>query len=58
MAIEELQELLNIVKNMARVHSKWLIRYTTIHMGRLDELILVMTATNAHKVRSDKGKSK
>ena len=57
-AKEELQEWVNVVKDMTRENFKWLIRYTRIHVSRLEELIPMITATNAHKAKIDKGKSK
>ena len=39
MAKEDLKECVNIVKDMVREHSKWLIRYTSIHVSRREELI-------------------
>ena len=56
MATKELQEQINTVKDIAKEDYKWLIRYKTIHGGRLEELIPVIAATNAHKARMDKGK--
>ena len=57
MAKEELQEQVNAVKDMAREHSKWLIRYTNVHVSRLEELISTIVAANAHKAKLDKEKN-
>ena len=55
---KELQEWLDIVKDTTKEKYKWIIRYTTIYMGRLEGIIPIMVAANAHKVRMDKGKRK
>ena len=56
MAMEELQDQLNDVKELAREHSKWLLRYTNIHMPRHEELIPIIVATKVYRTKVEKGK--
>lgn len=57
MAMEEPPNQLNSVKELAREYSKWLLRYTKIHMPNHKDLIpiIVATKTNRKKVKK-KGK--
>ena len=56
MATEELLDQLNVVKQLAREHSKWLLRYTNIHMPRHEELIPIIVAAKAYRTKVEKGK--
>ena len=55
-ATEELPNQLNAVKELAREHSKWLLRYTNIHVPKHEELIPIIVATKAYKTKEVKGK--
>ena len=52
--IEEIQEWLDAIKELARKLSKWLIRYTTIHIIRYEEIILIIIAAKSYKVELEK----
>ena len=56
MAMEELPNQLNVVKELAREHSKWLLRYTNIHVPKHKELIPIIVATKAYRAKAEKGK--
>ena len=56
-ATEELPNQLNVVKELARDHSRWLLRYTNIHMPKHDELISIMVAAKAYRIKTEKGKN-
>ena len=56
MAKEELPNQLNVIKELAREHSKWLLRYTNVHVSRHEELILIMVAAKAYRAKTEKGK--
>ena len=53
---EELQDRLNVFKYLARVHSKWLLRYTNVHVQRHEELILIIVSAKAYKENEEKEK--
>ena len=57
MAIEEFPYQLNIVKELDRDHSRWLLRYTNIHMPKHEELIPIMVAAKAYRIKTEKGKN-
>lgn len=57
MAIEEMQEKLNVIKDLARKHSKWLLRYTNVHVHRHEELMSIIFAAKTHREKSKKGKN-
>ena len=56
MAMEEIQDRLSVVKDLAREHSKCLLRYTNVHVHRNEELIPIIIATKAYRTKSEKGK--
>ena len=56
MAIEEFLNQLNSVKELAREHSKWLLRYKKIHVPKYEELIPIIVATKVHRTKEEKGK--
>ena len=43
-------------QNLTRENSKWLLRYTIVHVHRHEELIPIIVATKAYMVKSEKGK--
>ena len=53
-AMEELQDKLNVVKELAREHSKWLLRYTNILVPKHEELIPIIVATKAYRAKAGK----
>lgn len=55
MAMEELPDQLNAMKELVREHSKWLLRYTNIHMPRHEELNPIIVVAKAYK-KNGKGK--
>ena len=56
MAMGELPNQLNVVKELARDHSKWLLRYTNIHTPKHEELVPIIVATKAYRKKEEKGK--
>ena len=55
-AMEELQDKLNVIKDLAREHSRWLLRYTNVHVQRHEELILIIVSVKAYREKAKKGK--
>lgn len=55
-AMEELPNQLNAMKELAREHSKWLLRYTNIHVPKHKELIPIIVATKTYRVKIEKEK--
>ena len=55
-AMGELPNQLNAVKELAREHSKWLLRYTNIHVPKHEELIPIIVAALAYRTKAEKGK--
>ena len=55
-AVEELSNQLNDVKELAREHSKWLLRFNNIHMPNHEELIPIIVAAKAYRAKTEKGK--
>lgn len=55
-AMEEIQDHLNVVKDLARENSKWLLRYTNVHVHRNEELIPIIFITKAYRGKSEKRK--
>ena len=56
MAMEELQDQLGVVKDLAREHFKWLLRYTNVHVHKHEELIPIIVAAKAYREKAEKGK--
>ena len=56
MVMEELQDWLDTVKDLAREHSKWLLRYTNVHVHKHEELIPIIVAAKAYREKAEKGK--
>ena len=55
-ATTELASQLNFVKELAREHSRWLLRFTNVHVSSNEELIPIIIAARAHKAKMEKGK--
>ena len=55
-AATELTSQLNSLKELAREHSRWLLRFTNVHVSSNEELIPIIVAARAHKVKMEKGK--
>lgn len=55
-AKEEMQEQLNAIKDLAREHSKWLLRYTNVHVHRHEKFIPIIVASKVYKAKLEKGK--
>ena len=56
MAMEEIKDQLSAIKDLAREHSKWLLRYTNVHVHRHEELIPIIITAKAYRTKSEKGK--
>ena len=56
MATKELPYQLNDVKELARDHSRWLLRYANIYMPKHEELIPIMVPAKACRIKTEKGK--
>ena len=57
MVIEELPQQLNSMKELAKENSKWLLRYTNIHMPKHEELIPIIVADKTHRTKAEKGEN-
>ena len=55
-AMEELPNQLNVVKDLAKEYSKWLLRYTNIHVLKHEELIPIIVVAKAYREKAEKGK--
>ena len=55
-ATEEFTSQLNAVKELAREHSKWLLRFTNVHVPNHEELIPIIVAAKAYRAKTEKGK--
>ena len=56
MVMEELPNQLNDVKELARENSKWILRYTNIHVPNHEELIPIIVVDKAYRAKIEKGK--
>ena len=56
MATKELPNQLNAVKELAKEHSKWLLRHTNIHVPKHEELIPMIVVAKAYRTKAKKGK--
>ena len=54
MVVEDFLDQLNVVKELAREKSKWLLRYTNIHVHK--EIITIIVVAKAYREKSQKGK--
>ena len=57
MAIEELLNQLNAMKELAREHLRWHLRLTNINVPNHKELIPIIVVTKAYIVKAEKGKN-
>lgn len=55
-AIEELTSRLNLVKELARENSKWILRFTNVHVPNHKELIPIIFVVKAYREKPKKGK--
>lgn len=55
-AAEELTSQLDAVKELAREHSRWLLRFTNVHVPNHEELIPIIDAAKAYRAKTEKGK--
>jgi hypothetical protein len=53
---EELIGQVNSIKELAREHSRWLLRFTNVHLSSNEELIPIIVAARAYKAKIEKGK--
>jgi len=53
--MEEIQDQLNVVKDLAKEHSKYLLRYTNVHVHRHEELIPIIVTAKAYSEKLEKG---
>ena len=54
--MEELQDQLGAIKDLAREHAKWLLRYTNVNAHKHDMLIPIIVAAKAYRTKVEKGK--
>ena len=52
----ELTSQLNSVKELAQENSRWLLRFTNVHLSSNEELIPIIVAARAYKAKIEKGK--
>lgn len=57
MVAEELTGQVNSVKELAQEHSRWLLRFTNVHVSSNEELIPIIVAARAYKKKIEKGKN-
>ena len=57
MAIEELLNQLNAMKELAREHLRWHLRFTNINVPNHKELIPIIVVTKEYRVQTKKGKN-
>ena len=55
-AMEELPNQLNVVKELAQEHSKWLLRFTNVHVPSHEDLVPIIVSTKAYRAKDEKGK--
>ena len=56
MASIELTSQLNVVKELDCEHSKWLLRFTNVHVPNHEELIPIIVAAKSYREKTKKGK--
>ena len=54
--MEDLLDQLNVVKEWVRENSKWLLRYTNIHVPRHEQLIPIIVVAKAYRAKNGKGR--
>ena len=55
-ATKEVTSQLNEVKELTLEHSRWLLRFTNVHVPNHEELIPIIVATKAYRAKTEKGK--
>ena len=55
-AAEEVTSQQNEAKELTLEHSRWLLRFTNVHVPSHDELIPIMAAAKAYRTKTEKGK--
>ena len=56
MVMEELSNQLNVVKELAQEHSKWLLRFTSVHEPSHEELVPIIVSAKTYRAKAKKGK--
>ena len=56
MAMEEFPNQLNNVKELSREHSKWVLRFTSVHLPSHEELVPIIVIAKAYRVKYGEGK--
>ena len=55
-AAEELTSQLDAVKELALEHSRWLLKFTNVHVPNHEELIPIIVFSKAYRAKTEKGK--
>ena len=55
-AAEEVTSQQSEAKELTLEHSRWLLRFTNVHVPSHDELIPIMAAAKAYRAKTEKGK--
>ena len=55
-AVEEVTSQQNEAKELTLEYSRWLLRFTNVHVPSHDELIPIMAAAKAYRTKTKKGK--
>ena len=55
-ATEEVTSQLDAIKELAREHSRWLLRFTNVHVPNHKELIPIIAVGKAYRAKTKKGK--
>ena len=55
-AAEEVTSQLKEMKELVLEHSKWLLRFTNVHVPNHEELIPIIVAVKAYRAKIEKGK--
>ena len=55
-AAEEVTSHLNGVKELALEHSRWILRFTNVHVPNHEELIPIIVAAKAYRAKTEKAK--
>ena len=55
-AAEEVTSQLNEVKELILEHSRWLLRFTNVHLPNHEELVPIIVAAKSYRAKTEKGK--
>ena len=55
-AMKELPNQLNVVKELAQENTRWLLRFTNVHVPNHEELIPITVVAKAYREKVEKGK--